>query len=77
MLISVTRFSGWIERSFFAFSEMEWLKPVLVFLQDYYNYGHKILRIFDILSVIIRKKVGIYELSHELPNNLRISISEN
>ena len=48
-----------------------------------YNHGGNILRLFDTLrsfqpqvkqSVIIGNKHGIYELSHELPNDLRLWI---
>ena len=52
-----------------------------------YNYGHSILRLFDILpnvlspqmerSVIISNKHGIYELPHVLPNDLRFGILGN
>ena len=49
-----------------------------------YNYFHNILRVFDVLPnflsppvrrcKVINSKHGIYELSHELPNNLRFRI---
>ena len=52
-----------------------------------YNDGHNILRLYDTLpnflspqvkrSVIISNKDGIYELPHQLPNNLRLKILEN
>ena len=51
------------------------------------NHGHNILRLFDVnqtfvsplgkQSVIISNKHGIYELSYELPNYLRLWIFEN
>ena len=50
------------------------------------NYVHDILRHFDQQnlfspqvkrSVIISKSHGIYDLSHELPNNLRLTILVN
>ena len=52
-----------------------------------YNHFHNILRLFDILSnffspqvkrtVIVSNKYGIFELPHELPNNLRLRILRN
>ena len=49
--------------------------------------GHNILRLFDVLpnfvspqengSVIGSNKRGIYELPHELPNNIGLTILEN
>ena len=49
-----------------------------------YNHGHKILEFSNVLpnflssqvkrSVIISNKHGIYELPHELPNELRLRI---
>ena len=51
------------------------------------NHGDNILRLFDTLpiffsppvkrSVIISNKHGIYELPHELPNDLRLRILGN
>ena len=50
------------------------------------NYVHDILRYFDQQnlfspqvkrSVIISKSHGIYDLRHELPNNLRLTILVN
>ena len=52
-----------------------------------YNHGHDILRLFDTLpnffsprvkgSMHISNKHGIYELPHELPNDLRLRILGN
>ena len=52
-----------------------------------YNTTHNILRLFDVLPnflshqvkrrVIISNKDGIYELPHELPNDLRLRILRN
>ena len=52
-----------------------------------YNLGHNISRLFDILAVflspqvkrnmIISNKLGIYDLSDELPNNLRLRVLGN
>ena len=52
-----------------------------------YSHGHNILRLlilYQIFSsakvkrnVIISNKHGIYELSHELPNDLRLRILRN
>ena len=50
-----------------------------------YNHGHNILEPLNILanspkvkrSVIISNKHGIYELLHELPNDLKLKILGN
>ena len=52
-----------------------------------YNPGHNILRLFNVWQVflspqlkrfvIISNKYGIYELHHELPNDLRFKILRN
>ena len=49
-----------------------------------YNHFHNVLRLFDVFlsppvkrCAIITYKEGIYELPHELPNNLRLKILEN
>ena len=52
-----------------------------------YNYGHNVYRPFDTLpnffspqvkrSMIISNQQSIYELSHELPNDLRLRILGN
>ena len=53
---------------------------------DTYNQFHDIVRLFDVLPnlspqvkrcAIITDKHGIYELSHELPNDLRLRILAN
>ena len=47
------------------------------------NHFHNILRLFDVLSsqvkrcAIITYKHDLYELPHELPNDLRLRILEN
>ena len=52
-----------------------------------HNHGHNILRLFDTLpnflfttsetKRVISNKHGIYELPHELPNDLRLRILGN
>ena len=51
------------------------------------NPGHSILRHFDVFQIFLSPQVkrivsisnkhGIYELLHELPNNLRLTILGN
>ena len=52
-----------------------------------YNHFHNILRLFDVLKIFFPSQVkrcaintykhGIYELPHELPTDLRVSILES
>ena len=61
--------------------------PIFSKTSSFYNHG---IRLWDFLmfhqifvspqmkrSTIISKKQGVYELSHELPNDLRLRILEN
>ena len=58
----------------------------LAIMSSTYNPGHNSSRLFALLpffspqvkrSVIISNKHSIYELPHELPNDLRLRSSEN
>ena len=58
------------------YAEGTWRLLVAAWIASY-NHGHNILR-YNIISpqvnqrVFISNKRGIYELPHELPNNLRL-----
>ena len=58
--------------------------PLMTMAVDMCNYGHNILRLYQIFfspqvkqSVIINNKHGIYELLNELPNDLRLRTLRN
>ena len=48
------------------------LNLVIQMNHNYCNNGHNILRLFDVLPQFISTKHDVYQLPHELPNDLRL-----
>ena len=54
--------------------------PMVIKPTQFYNLGHNILRLFDVLPnfpFTTGNKHGIYDLPHELPHDLRLGILGN